>query len=63
MAKEEIMISTTKRVPDIRNQGERRGICGHCGWYEEVSHVKTDDTPGENGAGAARSTAKYRIIM
>ncbi len=57
------MISTAKRVPDIRNQGERRGICSHCGWYAEGPHLKTDESPGENRAGATRSTAKYRIIM
>ena len=57
------MNSVAEQGPDIRNRSERRGICGHCGWHEEGSHVKTYDTPGEDRAGAARPTAKYRIIM
>ena len=57
------MNSVAERVPDIRNRSERRGICGHCGWYEEGSHAKTYDTPGGYVAGAEKTTAKYRIIM
>ncbi len=57
------MNSVAERAPDIRNRSERRGICSHCGWNEDVSNMKTDDTLGDNRVGAVKSTAKYRIIM
>ena len=57
------MVSTSKRLPDIQDRGERRGICSHCGWYEGVSSVKADEAPVGNGTGDASANAKYRIIM
>ena len=40
------MNSVAEQGPDIRNRGERRGICSHCGWYEGASNVKTYDARG-----------------
>ena len=57
------MNSVAEQGPDIRNRGERRGICSHCGWYEGASNVKTYDTRGSYTVGAVKSTAQYRIIM
>ena len=57
------MNSIAEQGPDIRNRGERRGICSHCGWYEGASSVKTYDTRGNYTVGAVKSTAKYRIVM
>lgn len=57
------MISTSTQVPDMRNRIVRRGMCSHCGWYEDVSKMKAGAMPDDDRAGAVRSTAKYRIIM
>lgn len=57
------MNSVIDRIPESRNRSERRGICSHCGWYERNPNGKTDDTQGDDIAGGASSTPKYRIIM
>ncbi len=61
--KEKVMNSLAERVPEIANRIERRGVCSHCGWYKDVSEVKTDGTLAANRVGDVKSSAKYRIIM
>ena len=57
------MNSVAERVPENRNRSERHSICSHCGWYEHASKVHEANSPGNDGEGTAKSTAKYRIVM